>query len=218
MQSCPGRRAAVAGDERTTNAVDGRVPRPFAGKVDALILDHAGNTLGHASSKTSSLLPNSRRSRNARTSERARPCRPLGLHCNAINPIHDDICMECGTPRRRNSKLVVLDGELGSVEVKPNRTPPGPTLADLYAFYGMAIGYGRESSSRMPRHGRSTRRSVGSSSTTMPRGDSSPGAGATTIRWCPTRAPRIGSSRTTSATYRWPLPPTEGPISCLSIA
>jgi hypothetical protein len=35
---------------------------------------------------------------------------------------------------------VVLDGELGSVEVKPNRTPPGPTLADLYAFYGMAIG------------------------------------------------------------------------------
>ena len=47
MQSCPGRRAAVAGDERTTNAVDGRVPRPFAGKIDALILDHAGNTLGH---------------------------------------------------------------------------------------------------------------------------------------------------------------------------
>jgi superfamily II DNA or RNA helicase len=126
----------------------GRVLRPFVGKADALILDHAGNTLVHG--KLEDFEPPTDLSRiEQRTDKRSRraPAEAwVCLHCNAINAISDDVCMECGAPRRRSSKLVVLDGELvsASVRVRRNETPAGPAPADVHAFYRMAMWYGRE--------------------------------------------------------------------------
>ena len=124
----------------------GRVLRPFEGKADALILDHAGNTLACTAGSRISCHPATCRwwigaptsGRAARLAE-AWVCKG----CEAINAMHDDICVECGLPRRRHTELVVLDGELVSVEATPGQALPGPTLPDLRNFYLMSLWYGR---------------------------------------------------------------------------
>jgi hypothetical protein len=63
--------------------------------------------------------------------------------CQAINALQDDICVECGLPRRRITAAVVLDGHLVEMEVVPGVELPGPTLDEVHAFYCMSLWYAR---------------------------------------------------------------------------
>ena len=123
----------------------GRVLRPCEGKTDALILDHAGNTLVHG--KLEDFVPPTDLSKvDRRTDKRARRDAAeawVCKGCNAINALHHDICVECGLPRRRHTELVVLEGELVAVEAVPGQALPGPMLLDLRTFYLMSLWYGR---------------------------------------------------------------------------
>jgi superfamily II DNA or RNA helicase len=130
----------------------GRVLRPYPGKADALIFDHAMNTMRHG--KLEDFVPPERLSKiDKNTDKRSRRdpaeawvCRA----CDAINSRLDDICTECGQPRRRTSELVVLDGELVPVEVIHGEVLPGPTLADVRGFYRMCMWYGRSKGFKKP--------------------------------------------------------------------
>lgn len=123
----------------------GRVLRPFAGKADALILDHAMNTLRHGRledfepPKDLSMIDKGTDRRNRRDPAECWVCRD----CEAINSRFDDICVECGKPRRRQTEVVVLDGQLVPVEVVPGHALPGPTLENIRDFYLMATWFGR---------------------------------------------------------------------------
>lgn len=121
----------------------GRVLRPAPGKVDALVLDHAGNTLRHGlledfeppTDLSEVDKDTDRKSRKAKA--QAWVCR----HCEAVNSIDDDICVGCGEPRRRHTTVVVVDGELVSVQHRPDEVPDEPTLADIRRGYQMLLGY-----------------------------------------------------------------------------
>jgi hypothetical protein len=121
------------------------VLRPFEGKVDALILDHAANTLTHG--RLEDFVPPSDLStvdkatdkRNRRDAAEGWVCRG----CQAINSLPDDTCVECGLPRRRQSEVVVLDGELVEIGVEPGDVLPAPTYAAVRSFYLMARWHAR---------------------------------------------------------------------------
>lgn len=123
----------------------GRVLRPFEGKVDALIFDHAMNTLRHGRledfepPEALSAIDQHADKRNRRAPSEAWVCQV----CEAINSLSDNICIECGRPRRRQTEVVVLDGVLHEVEVLPGEPLPGPALGDIHTFYLMALWYGR---------------------------------------------------------------------------
>jgi superfamily II DNA or RNA helicase len=123
----------------------GRVLRPFPGKVDALILDHAANTLTHG--RLEDFVPPTDLSKvDKRTDKRTRRDAPQAWvcrNCEAVNVMADDICAECGTPRRRLSAVVVLDGELRAVEYDYDDELPGPTTQDIRSFYLMSRWYAR---------------------------------------------------------------------------
>jgi DNA repair protein RadD len=118
----------------------GRVLRPFEGKVDALILDHAANTVTHGKLEEFepptdlSMVDKTTDKRTRRDASEGWVCRG----CDAINDRYDDTCIECGLPRRRQTEVVILDGELVEIEVRPGDALPGPTVADLHEFYLMA--------------------------------------------------------------------------------
>lgn len=118
----------------------GRVLRPCDSKVDALILDHAANTLRHG--RLEDFEPPADLSlvdRHADKKARRDPtegwvCRG----CQAINDKTDDICVECGMARRRLTNVVVLDGELVAINTEVGEPLPGPTVEKIRAFYLMA--------------------------------------------------------------------------------
>ena len=118
----------------------GRVLRPFEGKTDALILDHACNTLTHGlleafvPPSNLSLTDKATGRRTRKDREESWICRG----CDAINALQNSICGECGLPRRRQTTAVVVDGELIEVDVSPGVVLPGPTIGDLQEFYLMA--------------------------------------------------------------------------------
>jgi len=118
----------------------GRVLRPYEGKVDALILDHAANTIRHG--KLEDFVPPDDLSMiDKQSDKKARRDAAEGWvcrDCQAINDNHDDICIECGMARRRLTNVVVLDGELVSVDTEPGEPLPGPTLDDIKSFYLMS--------------------------------------------------------------------------------
>ena len=125
----------------------GRVLRPFAGKNDALILDHACNVLKHGRLEdfeppTSLSAIDRRTDRKPRNGAAAAwECR----NCNALNPLGIDICEECGHPRRRYTSLVILEGKLTEVEHEdPDIDLGGPTLDEVQRFYSMALSHARE--------------------------------------------------------------------------
>ena len=110
--------------------------------VDALILDHAGNTLRHGRLEDfeppddlSKIDETHRPQAQSRTRAPMWVCR----HCDAVNERADDICVECGEPRVRRTAVVVLDGrELREVDVRPGAELPGPTPAAVNEFFAMA--------------------------------------------------------------------------------
>jgi DNA repair protein RadD len=130
----------------------GRVLRPFAGKADALILDHAMNTLRHG--RLEDFVPPEALSTidkgSDKRSRRDPPEAWVCAGCEAINSLADDICVECGKSRRRQTEVVVLDGELREIEVLPGEPLPGPTLEDIRDFYLMATWYGRSKNFNKP--------------------------------------------------------------------
>lgn len=118
----------------------GRVIRPCAGKADALILDHAANTLRHGRPidfeppPDLSMIDKST-DRKARTeiSENV-VCR----NCEAVYPRIEEVCPECLTPRRRYSTEVVLDGQLvryDSFEPPPPEIAAAATPEQVRRFY-----------------------------------------------------------------------------------
>lgn len=123
----------------------GRVLRPFDGKVDALVFDHAGNTLRFGLLEDfeppADLSLMDKRSDKKPRHERAQvwTCR----HCEAVNRYSEDACVVCGEPRVRVSKLVVVDGQLHRVELGANETPPGPTADDVREAHRMHLWHAR---------------------------------------------------------------------------
>jgi len=119
----------------------GRVLRPCAGKHDALVLDHAGNTLAHGLLEefepppALSMIDAKADKKRRRDAPQAWICR----HCEAVNALAEDVCCECGATRRRATRMVVVDGELHAVDVVPDQPLPGPTLDDLRTFYRQAL-------------------------------------------------------------------------------
>lgn len=130
----------------------GRVLRPHAGKVDALVLDHAANTLRHGKledfepPEALSLIDRKSDKKSRRDPTEGWVCK----HCDAINDRLDDTCVECGNPRRRQTAVVVLDGELVSVEVTAGVDLPGPTVDAIQAFYCMCMWFGRSKNFNKP--------------------------------------------------------------------
>lgn len=124
----------------------GRVLRPYEGKADALILDHAGNNVRHG--RLEDFTPPTELSTLDRATDRKRrhdaPLAWVCRECEAVNPLGADICLECGNPRRRASTVVVVDGELGEGVETEN------TEAQRQAFYQMAHWYGASKEMRNP--------------------------------------------------------------------
>ncbi len=116
----------------------GRVLRPFDGKRDALILDHAGNTLRHGRPEDfvppAALSQIDKRSDHKDKAERAEVASCPA--CGAVYPSASRVCPECGHIRVRKTKLVVLDGELRYVDVDECPEAIGePTMEDVRVFY-----------------------------------------------------------------------------------
>jgi DNA repair protein RadD len=123
----------------------GRVLRPFEGKPDALILDHAGNTLKHGLLEDfeppSDLSQVDRKADKKDRRERADVW--VCKHCEAVNARTDDLCIECGEPRRRVTHLVVIDGELRSIELPAGQQPNAPTVERVRRAHAMHLWYAR---------------------------------------------------------------------------
>ncbi|CAG9264418.1 putative DNA/RNA helicase, superfamily II [Paraburkholderia unamae] len=118
----------------------GRVLRPFPGKADALILDHACNTLRHG--LLEDFVPPGNLSMIDATADRKKRRDSLQAwvcpNCEAVNSAGADICDECGQPRYRRTHAVVLEGELREVPEIDGEPLPGPTPQEIQDFYLMA--------------------------------------------------------------------------------
>ena len=122
----------------------GRVLRPCAGKADALILDHAANVLTHGKLEafeppTDLGLIDKRTDRKTRRdAHSAWVCR----ECEATNDLTEDVCSECGTPRYRHTRVLLLDGELVEHQQEHEDDPlPAPTIERVREFYLQARWY-----------------------------------------------------------------------------
>jgi superfamily II DNA or RNA helicase len=119
----------------------GRVLRPFPGKHDALILDHAANTLRHG--LLEDFLPPGELSLIDSHADRRKRREPLQAwvcpDCEAVNPAYADMCDECGRPRYRRTHAIVLDGELCEVPEIPGEPLPGSTPQEIQIFFLMAL-------------------------------------------------------------------------------
>lgn len=131
----------------------GRVLRPYPGKGDALVLDHAGNVLRHGRLEDFepptdlSKIDRHTDKKTRRDATRGWVCRK----CEAANELADDTCVECGTPRFRHTRVVVLDGELHTVGIEHDgQALPGPTLDDVRRFYLQCRWYGANRGMREP--------------------------------------------------------------------
>lgn len=124
----------------------GRVLRPCEGKLDALVLDHAGNTLKHGLledfSPPAELSEIDAKLDKVDKKEKA----PVWVCrcCEAINRLSEDVCVACGEPRRPpQSHLVVIDGELQSIELPAGVEPTAPTRDGVRDAHAMHLWYAR---------------------------------------------------------------------------
>jgi superfamily II DNA or RNA helicase len=117
----------------------GRVIRLCEGKVDAVILDHAANSLRHG--LPIDFVPPTELSEIDRASDKkpkdaARSELTTCRNCECIYDRSEDACPECGTPRTVYTKVVVLEGKLVDVTWSSNEVEPaGVTPEVVQGFY-----------------------------------------------------------------------------------
>ena len=105
--------------------------RPFEGKHDALILDHAANALRHGRPEDF-VPPQSLSHIDKRADRKTKDDRAEAVTCQVclhVYPAASRTCPECGHIRARKTASVVLDGELQQVDLDDqpqaaNEPPP----------------------------------------------------------------------------------------------
>jgi DNA repair protein RadD len=121
----------------------GRVLRPYPNKTDCIILDHAGNTLRHGLLEDF-IPPDDLNQIDKKTDKKTRKEKSdvwTCKHCSAVNSYEEDICSECGNPRRVMTRVVVVDGYLQQVGANDPRYKVGEDIDDIRRFYLEARGY-----------------------------------------------------------------------------
>ncbi len=95
----------------------GRVARPAVNKVDALVLDHAGNTLAHGLPQN--YVPPALDAVDTRTTKTRNPKERLAIRCGDCGFILEpgqQICPACGIERECSSEVRVIAGRLMEVD------------------------------------------------------------------------------------------------------
>jgi superfamily II DNA or RNA helicase len=123
----------------------GRVIRPYEGKANAIVIDAAANTLRHGlpidfvpPSDLSEIEAGADKKRRDTVVSELVTCK----NCEAIYPRSEDACPECGTPRTRYTRAVLLDGKLTEVSWCSGETEPdGPTPDAVRTFYCEVLGH-----------------------------------------------------------------------------
>jgi DNA repair protein RadD len=116
----------------------GRVLRPFAGKDNALILDHAGNVIRHGlvhADREWTLEPSARKQRADGTGP---PCRRCS-ECFAVMGVGCKACIRCGFcfPLPPGKRVVELGGEL----VEYSLDTPRAVQKDIAKKYGDKVAF-----------------------------------------------------------------------------
>jgi hypothetical protein len=109
------------------------------GKIDAVVLDHAANTLRHRL-PIDFRPPEELSAIGKQTDRKKRQVERDDLvsraNCDALYARAEEACPECGTPRTRFSKVVVLDGKPVPIEWKSDtKEPDRPKQEDIRRFY-----------------------------------------------------------------------------------
>jgi len=126
------------------------VLRPTEGKVDALILDHAGCVLHHGlpDDPVEWTLAEDRRAENPRHASRSKGDAPTLRTCPECKAIRTagKPCTACGwLPRARPGSVEVIDGELELVDPKKRRpTKSEYSPAQKAQFYSELLWIARE--------------------------------------------------------------------------
>ena len=127
----------------------GRVLRPFPGKTDALILDHAGATLihGYAEDNIEWALDTDRRAVNHSQAARGRSGATTLTTCPECSAIRNagDACPRCGwQPARRAAPVAVADGDLVETRRGGGAVPPAHSPGAKEGFYRQLLWIARE--------------------------------------------------------------------------
>jgi superfamily II DNA or RNA helicase len=103
----------------------GRVARPAEGKTDALILDHAGNTLAHGLPQN--YVPPGLDAVDSRTTRTRDPIERTAIRCADCGYVMEPgqiVCPACGVEREYKADVLIKDGRL--VEVDTITEPADP--------------------------------------------------------------------------------------------
>jgi DNA repair protein RadD len=127
----------------------GRVLRPSAGKVDALILDHASAVFAHGFVEEPVVwtLAQDKRAENPMQTSRATGRAPSLTTCPECSAVRFSVrpCTACGwRPRPKPEALDVIDGELSHVDRQRNVEARAMTTAERLSFYAQLLWMARE--------------------------------------------------------------------------
>lgn len=124
----------------------GRVIRLFDGKVDAIMLDHAGNVLRHGRVENYSVPPDKhallRSTDKLPRSEQAQTGDVTCTECGFMHERGLSECPECGHIRTK-SVVRVVNGELVEMTIGINELPTGVDPVDVSQFHRKAVRYCR---------------------------------------------------------------------------
>ena len=129
----------------------GRVLRSAPGKIDALILDHAGAVFAHGfpDDPVEWTLSEDRRGENPAHAARGRydaPALTTCPECRAIR-FQGRPCVACGwRPRPKAAAVAIADGELGQVDRRRIVSAPNHSASDKLIFYRQLLYIARERS------------------------------------------------------------------------
>lgn len=128
----------------------GRVLRPSPGKVDALVLDHAGAIFEHGFvedpvewSLAEDCRAESRTQRDRRLKQQARSLATCP-ECSAVR-WQGDPCGSCGwRPQTKAMSVEVIDGDLGEVDRGGKPRHHTPTASEKARFHAMLLGIAQQ--------------------------------------------------------------------------
>jgi hypothetical protein len=115
----------------------GRVLRIFPGKVDAIVLDHAGNTDRHGS-----LLEDRHWTLEDRPARQVAPGQEMKTcpECKAM--FTGFVCPECGFTFERNERTITIDRSVDMVEI-PFRPPVFSSVANADEYFSKIAQHGK---------------------------------------------------------------------------